>query len=85
MLPNVSTVTKSTEIAITQEFRPVKLNKNSDALVLSSAWPAGEGSPKIIQIIQHLCHELQPLLSAQTHAVEQGWGLLHCRSPAFPL
>lgn len=67
MLPNVSTVTKFTEIAITKEFRPVRLNKNSDALVVSSAWPAGQGSPKIIQ---HLCCELQPLLGAKTYAVE---------------
>lgn len=82
MLPNASTVTRSTEIAITQEFGPVRLNKNSDALVLSSAWPAGQQSPKIIQ---HLCRELQPLLGAKTHAVEQVWGLLHCRNPEAPL
>lgn len=82
MLSNASTVTKFIEIAITQEFRPVKFNKISDSLVLSSVCPAGQGSPKIIQ---HLCCELQPLLGAKTHVVEQSWGLLRCRSPAAPL
>lgn len=62
MLPNESTVTKLAEIAITQEFRSVRFNKNSDALVLSSASPVGQESPKIIQ---HLCCKLQPLLGAK--------------------